>query len=342
MATTASLRQERRALITGLRAQQHTWVEIATILAGRYSVNRRVAFRLARDWSQRQAAEAWNEQWPDDPKTFKNFSYWEQWPAATGYAPSLDVLTRLAQLYQCSIADLTADCSDFRSQDAVHRAKAELVTLESALGNRGEATAGSDLEPLMYQLDAMGIEEIASVVRSWMSHAEPTARRRAVLLKLAAALSIAASGAPTRTGEEQFPGQDADDQELSGLWLSRYSYHSSGRDEEFHGEHSVQIRRHGDRLVGRSESSLDESRLKINLSISRAIATGTWTERTALNGYYKGATYHGTVQLIISPHGRSMSGRWLGFNKEFKVNTGEWHLERISETSPSRTTVRQA
>lgn len=30
---------------------------------------------MARDWSQRDAADEWNKRWPDDPKTFKNFSY---------------------------------------------------------------------------------------------------------------------------------------------------------------------------------------------------------------------------------------------------------------------------
>lgn len=44
-------------------------------------------------------------------------------------------------------------------------------------------------------------------------------------------------------------------------------------------------------------------------------------------GYYRGAVYHGTIQLIVSPHGRDMNGRWLGFGKNFIVNSGDWHLE---------------
>src|ERR1035438_6420813 len=55
-----------------------------------------------RGWIQREAAEAWNARWPDEPKTFKNFSYWEVWPSGTGHAPSLDTLARLAELYECS------------------------------------------------------------------------------------------------------------------------------------------------------------------------------------------------------------------------------------------------
>jgi hypothetical protein len=41
---------------------------------------------------------------------------WLTWPAETGYAPSLDVLATLAELYECSIADLLSDSADFRSR----------------------------------------------------------------------------------------------------------------------------------------------------------------------------------------------------------------------------------
>ncbi len=46
------------------------------------------------------------------------------WPAARGYAPSLVVLDRLAQLCECSIGDLLADVGDHRALDAHQRATA--------------------------------------------------------------------------------------------------------------------------------------------------------------------------------------------------------------------------
>ena len=67
------------------------------------------------------------------PEDVQSFSYWENWPSPTGYAPSLEVLARLAELYECQVADLLADGADFRSRDAAHRARSRLAELGSSL-----------------------------------------------------------------------------------------------------------------------------------------------------------------------------------------------------------------
>ncbi|WP_202872368.1 hypothetical protein [Kribbella soli] len=115
--------------------------------------------------------------------------------------------------------------------------------------------------------------------------------------------------------------------DLNGLWLSRYSYFSTGRDASLQGEHTIRLHHTGSRLHGTNDPADGESRLTLDLSVSGAIATGTWKERTAPTGYYRGAVYHGTIQLVVSPHARGMNGRWLGFGKNFIVNSGDWHLE---------------
>ncbi len=102
-----SLRHQQRLIAAGLRAQGRTWVEIAAVFQQRYRVNARVALRLAHGWSQRQAAEQWNRRWPNDPKTFKNLSYWEVWPAPSGYVGdhrALDIHHR-ATAHQRGAAD---------------------------------------------------------------------------------------------------------------------------------------------------------------------------------------------------------------------------------------------
>jgi hypothetical protein len=245
-----SLRQERRQWSAELRAQGRTWVETAQAFTERYRINPRVALRLVRGWSQRDAAAKWNDAWPDDPKTFKNFSYWEQWPATTGYAPSLDVLSKLAQLYQCSVSDLVADVADFRQNDTAQRMRADLATLQSQLTSDDAAT----VEALIAGLENTSIDDLAAAVRTWTRDIVPATRRQSLMLKLSSALSLGAAAVPTELN------QDGDDREpprgtLSGLWASRYAYHSSGRDEDLFGEHEVRLRHHGGRVTGHNRAA---------------------------------------------------------------------------------------
>jgi transcriptional regulator with XRE-family HTH domain len=97
-----------------LRQQGLTELEIADLMRQQRGCSALVALRLARGWSQRDAAEAWNARWPDEPKTFKSFSYWENWPNKSGREPDLRTLDRLAQLYTCSVSDVLADHGNYR------------------------------------------------------------------------------------------------------------------------------------------------------------------------------------------------------------------------------------
>jgi hypothetical protein len=109
-----SQRHERAELSARMRADGLTWAEIAVAFRARYRVNARAAARLARGWSQGEVAARWTARWPDDPKTSKHISYWEQWPGPTGREPGLRILFSLACLYECAVADLLADVGDYR------------------------------------------------------------------------------------------------------------------------------------------------------------------------------------------------------------------------------------
>ncbi len=112
-----SQKQHREQLVRALRAAGKSWVDVAEALRQRYRFNARVAFRYAHEWSQHQAAHEWNQRWPDELKTFKAFSYWEQWPSRTGHAPTFDNLSKLAELYECAVSDLLVDLPNFRHLD---------------------------------------------------------------------------------------------------------------------------------------------------------------------------------------------------------------------------------
>jgi hypothetical protein len=127
----------------------------------------------------------------------------------------------------------------------------------------------------------------------------------------------------------------------SGVWLSRYEYFSSGRDSSFIGMHYVVVLQHGNRLTVRSlpeASSNPDSPLTMDLTVDGSVITGTWVEQTATDGYYRGARYHGAIQMLIEPTGTRMAGKWVGFGKEMDINTGPWEL-RLQDASTNQKTI---
>ena len=287
-----------------------SWREIATSLRIHYGLGGLVAMRLAHGQTQADVATAWNDRWPDDPKTFKNISYWEIWPGRTGHAPSLVVLDRLAQLYACDVVDLIADW-----------------------GTHGSTTVpdGDDeSETLAWQARNLDLHQLTRVVADW-SERLPPVERHSVLLKVSTAIAIAASSQNVRTRPSATPASGP--HSLTGRWASTYGYESSGRNAVLDGNHTVDLRMDGGALVGRSLPQPSGSVLDLHLTVEGSLATGTWTERTSPTGYYRAATYHGLLQMVVDPTGRSMSGRWLGLTKRYTVKSGGWRLERVVQDS---------
>jgi hypothetical protein len=178
------------------------------------------------------------------------------------------------------------------------------------------------------------------MVTEWADCADDGFSRRVLLLKLSTSLSMAALS-PVAIDKGEFISycQPLNTSPLSGIWRSSYVYTSTDRAGDFTDNHYVVFRQHENRLVGQSLPHSTGSQLRIELVLEPPVATGSWFEMTSPNGYYKGATYHGTLQMIIDPSGRSMRGMWLGFSRNFTINSGRWDLI-LEESSVTKTTQR--
>jgi hypothetical protein len=91
-----------------------------------------------------------------------------------------------------------------------------------------------------------------------------------------------------------------------------------------------ELRRTADRLT-RVRLIVD-----LNIELKTNIVTGTWSETTSAEGHYQGAAYHGTLQMVVNPMGRDMTGKWVGFSKDFQVESGDWNLRWIEGSTSKR------
>ncbi|SDY09772.1 hypothetical protein SAMN05444365_101657 [Micromonospora pattaloongensis] len=175
------------------------------------------------------------------------------------------------------------------------------------------------------------------MMSGWAQHLEPGVDRRALLLKLSFALTLAASSsveASTPPAEALPAGHMPD---LRGIWRSEYTYMSSGREEEFRDVHFVVVDQKGRNLNVTSLPHSTGSNVRIALTLDGLAATGTWEERTSPTGYYKGTIYRGAIQLLLTPSMTHMTGKWLGFGKEFSIDTGAWDLTLEDRSMSART-----
>jgi transcriptional regulator with XRE-family HTH domain len=127
---------------------------------------------------------------------------------------------------------------------------------------------------------------------------------------------------PLSTAPARAPASD-----YSGIWLSRYEYFSSSREQAFAGQHFVVLQQDGSTASVRSLLGSASSTMGMDLTVDGVILTGTWVEDTDKTGYYRGKRYVGGLQLVADPSGARLAGKWVGHGKGGEVNTGSWVLD---------------
>jgi transcriptional regulator with XRE-family HTH domain len=119
----------------------------------------------------------------------------------------------------------------------------------------------------------------------------------------------------------------------SGIWISRYDYVSSSREQQFTGLHHVVVQQDDNRISVRSLPKSANSSMGMDLTVDGNILTGTWVEDTDKTGYYRGKRYHGAIQLIADGSGSRLAGKWLGYGKDNEINSGPWQLDYLARLS---------
>jgi len=124
---------------------------------------------------------------------------------------------------------------------------------------------------------------------------------------------------------------DAPNNHLSGIWRSQYTYHDRSRKTDVTVTHHVRFYPKGGELVVESVPKVNESYLVVRLWLDGEVATGSWQEVTAPEGYNKGAIFHGAAQFLITDDHRVLEGKWVGFDKDMEVATGPWKFTYLGK-----------
>jgi hypothetical protein len=66
----------------------------------------------------------------------------------------------------------------------------------------------------------------------------------------------------------------------------------------------------------------------MRLKLDGRVATGTWEEHTSPTGAHKREIYVGAIQLVLSPDGNMLDGRFLSVDRRMEVKTNFWQISR--------------
>ena len=124
-------RTAEKVLALGLRRHGVPVFEISARLRMKFpDLGAIAAMRIAHGWTQREAAEAWSQCWPNQLKTEKDIGLWEI------RRPGFATLGKLARVYQCAVSDLVAGVDDYRHFDPI--APPRPVVTTASFGERSE------------------------------------------------------------------------------------------------------------------------------------------------------------------------------------------------------------
>lgn len=122
----------------------------------------------------------------------------------------------------------------------------------------------------------------------------------------------------------------AKDFDFSGVWHSVYTYTSSSKPGSFESTYNIKIQNIGNQIIMQSIPNDYGDYVLLRCTQDGRILTGTWYEQTSPKGPYKGVAYYGAIQLIVNKDGNTMSGKWVGFDRQMNVRSDNWTLTKTA------------
>jgi hypothetical protein len=108
---------------------------------------------------------------------------------------------------------------------------------------------------------------------------------------------------------------------LRGIWRSQYRYYSGGPKEAVQ---IMQLRQLGPFVTGRCLAASGSHRHFIRGRLIGSVFSGEW------QNVAEEARHRGFFQVVLTPDGVLMEGKWLGFDRHQHVQHGYWRWERVS------------
>lgn len=120
---------------------------------------------------------------------------------------------------------------------------------------------------------------------------------------------------------------------IKGLWESEYSLYSNKERRIRVERHLIELRQIRSRVHGRS----------IGTESHQYVLSGKLYQETYLTAIWESIrehdSYNGACQLILTPRGDELKGKWVGFDSAGEVQHGDWTLRRISRSLKRSTPV---
>jgi hypothetical protein len=108
---------------------------------------------------------------------------------------------------------------------------------------------------------------------------------------------------------------------VRGIWRSQYQYESDGAKEAVQ---IMQLSQLGPFVTGRCLAASGSHRHFIRGRLVDSVFSGEW------RNVAEGARHRGFFQVVLTPDGMLMEGKWIGFDRRHQVQHGYWRWERVS------------